>query len=102
MPGEYESMGALSRIPAGGVSDKEMMAFEGMRPAGPDGMPSTPKPKYTPESLKLMMQQPEMMSLMQEISATSGIPMEKVIEVFPTLPQDTLEEIMGDVFNKMK
>ena len=89
MPGEYESMGALSRIPAGRVSDREMMAFEGMRPAGPDGMPSTPQPKYTPESLRMLMQQPEMMSIMEEISATSGVPIEKVIEIVPTLPQDT-------------
>ena len=60
------------------------------------------QPKYTAENLQLMMQQPEMISIMEEMSANSGVPMEDVIRYLPELPQDTLEMIMNDVFEKMK
>jgi len=39
---------------------------------------------------------------MEEMSANSGVPMEDVIRYLPELPQDTLEMIMNDVFEKMK
>lgn len=60
------------------------------------------QPKYTAENLQLMMQQPEMISIMEEMSANSGVPMEDVIRYLPELPQDTLEMIMNDVFEAMK
>lgn len=87
MPG-YADTGALGGL--GQVSDQEMQAMQ------------SAQPKYTPESLQMMMQQPEMISIMEEISASSGLPMETVIEYLPTLPQDTLQMIMNDVFEKMK
>jgi len=87
MPG-YADTGALGGL--GQVSDREMQTMQ------------SAQPKYTPESLQMMMQQPEMISIMEEMSANSGVPMEDVIRYLPTLPQDTLEMIMNDVFEKMK
>ena len=87
MPG-YADTGALGGL--GQVSDREMQAMQ------------SAQPKYTPESLQMMMQQPEMISIMEEMSANSGVPMEDVIRYLPELPQDTLEMIMNDVFEKMK
>lgn len=87
MPG-YADTGALGGL--GQVSDREMQMMQ------------SAQPKYTPESLQMMMQQPEMISIMEEMSANSGVPMEDVIRYLPTLPQDTLEMIMNDVFEKMK
>jgi len=72
MPG-YADTGALGGL--GQVSDREMQAMQ------------SAQPKYTPESLQMMMQQPEMISIMEEMSANSGVPMEDVIRYLPTLPK---------------
>ena len=118
MPG-YKETGALASLGAASPSP-EMDAFRQRQMQNGIGASINPnamsvmnerygaaiapneQPKYTAENLQLMMQQPEMISIMEEMSANSGVPMEDVIRYLPTLPQDTLEMIMNDVFEKMK
>lgn len=113
MPG-YKQMGALGAMmdpnsvvrPSERVRamDPNSVVRTSELPLESDGVPPamSRQPKYTSESLSLMMETPEMMEMIQDLSDRTGVPAAEIMRQLPNLPQDTLEMMMGDIFKKMR